>query len=77
MAANFYRKGDAPRFILGHALELGFICSSFIATLVLLLSYRSINGSRARALAKGEASKFTDEELRTLGDKAVTFRYMY
>ncbi|KAG5919039.1 hypothetical protein E4U42_006623 [Claviceps africana] len=74
MAANFYRKGDAPRYVLGHALELGFISTGIIAMLVIVLGYRRTNVSRARALARGEASQFTEEELRARGDKAVTFR---
>ncbi|KAG5915897.1 hypothetical protein E4U53_004398, partial [Claviceps sorghi] len=77
MASNFYRKRDAPRYILGHALELGFISMGIVAMLVIVLGYRRINVSRARALSKGEASQFTEEELRAQGDKAVTFRYMY
>ena len=28
-------------------------------------------------LAEGKKSSFTDEELSSLGDKAITFRYMY
>ncbi|KAG6041195.1 hypothetical protein E4U41_005685 [Claviceps citrina] len=77
MASNFYRKEDAPRYVLGHALELGFITMGIVAGLVLVLGYRRINGARERALARGEARQFTRAELSAQGDKAITFRYMY
>ncbi|KAI4729608.1 MFS general substrate transporter [Aureobasidium sp. EXF-10728] len=75
MASNFYRSTDAPRYILGHGLEIGFICMGIVALLIQVSSYRRINKQRESALARGEAEKYTPEELGDLGDKAVTFRY--
>ncbi|RFU73199.1 hypothetical protein TARUN_9055 [Trichoderma arundinaceum] len=46
MAANFYRQKDGPRYILGHALELGFISAGIIAALILVLAYMQINKRR-------------------------------
>lgn len=75
MASNFYRSKDAPRYRLGHALELGFICAGIIATVILVLSYRRINAKRDRQLAAGEHNGYTPEELSALGDRSMTFRY--
>lgn len=75
MASNFYRSTDAPRYILGHGLEIGFICMGTVALLIQVYGYRRINKQREIALAEGKAENYTAEELGELGDKAVTFRY--
>jgi len=77
MASNFYRQADSPRYVLGHGLEIGFICAGIVASFVLLFSYAAINKKRDRKMAAGEGSHHTGEELSGLGDRAVTFRYMY
>ncbi|KAL7790781.1 major facilitator superfamily domain-containing protein [Trichoderma ceciliae] len=77
MASNFYRQADSPRYILGHGLELGFISIGIIASLVLIFSYYTVNKKREQRLVDGEAAHFTPEELSALGDRAVTFRYMF
>lgn len=77
MASNFYRKKDKPRYFLGHGLEIGFIVLGIIAAFILILGYRRLNRKRERQLAAGEADKYTPAELSALGDKAMTFRYMY
>jgi hypothetical protein len=77
MASNFYRQADGPRYILGHGLEIGFICLGIIASLVLITAYVAINKKRGRKIAQGDDANYTPEELSSKGDKAVTFRYMY
>ncbi|PTB70448.1 MFS general substrate transporter [Trichoderma citrinoviride] len=77
MASNFYRQADSPRYILGHGLELGFICLGIIASSALIFSYYTVNKRRAQRLADGELAKFTPQELSALGDRAITFRYMF
>lgn len=76
MASNFYRAEDAPRYVLGHALELGFICAGIVALLVLLFNYKRINKKRERQLANGEHNGYTPEELGELGDRSMTFKYV-
>jgi hypothetical protein len=77
MASNFYRQDDRPRYILGHGLELGFICAGIIAAFILIAGYSRQNKKRARQLAEGGEGQFTPEELSALGDRAVTFKYIY
>ena len=77
MASNFYRQEDAPRYIMGHALEIAFVSLGIIASIVLILSYNRINKSRQKRMEAGAADQFTTEELSAKGDKAVTWRYMY
>lgn len=77
MASNFYRQVDAPRYILGHGLELGFISMGIVASVILIVSYHTINKKRENKLADGEAAHYTPQELSEMGDRAVTFRYMF
>jgi len=76
MASNFYRGTDSPRFILGHALEIAFVCGGIVAVILLIINYNRINAKRDRQLAAGEHNAYTPEELSDLGDRAITFRYM-
>ncbi|KAF2672682.1 major facilitator superfamily transporter [Microthyrium microscopicum] len=76
MASNFYRDKDKPRYILGHALELGFISVGIIACIILMVSYTAINKKRDRRMADGADSQYTSLELSEKGDKAITWRYM-
>ncbi|KAI1384981.1 MFS general substrate transporter [Hypoxylon trugodes] len=76
MASNFYRQKDSPRYILGHALELGFLGVGLVAAFIAVLGYTFVNKKRDKAMLRGHEAKFTAEELSAKGDKAVTFRYM-
>jgi hypothetical protein len=76
MASNFYRAQDSPRYILGHALEIGFIAGGMLAVVVLVLNYKRINAKRERQLADGLYSGYTPEEMSALGDRSPTFRYI-
>ncbi|KAI5866520.1 MFS general substrate transporter [Durotheca rogersii] len=76
MASNFYRQNDAPRYILGHGLELGFIGVGLVASVILVISYTAINRKRERLLRQGGDTRFTLDELSAHGDRAVTFRYV-
>ncbi|CAJ2501270.1 Uu.00g041230.m01.CDS01 [Anthostomella pinea] len=77
MASNFYRQKDSPRYILGHALELGFISTGIVAAFILIAGYAAINKKRYKSLQNGGEAQFSPEELSAQGDKAVTFTYMY
>ena len=77
MASNFYRQKDSPRYVLGHALELGFISVGILAATIQVAAYILINRRRDRALRDGAESQYTSAELSAKGDRAVTFRYMY
>ncbi|KIX02485.1 uncharacterized protein Z518_08426 [Rhinocladiella mackenziei CBS 650.93] len=73
MASNFYRGRDKPKYILGHALELGFVVAGVIAVLALRLNYQRINRKRDRC---GVPDQLTAEDLSQMGDRAPTWRYM-
>lgn len=46
MGANFYRAQDAPRYILGHCVNLGFVVLGGIAAIILYISYVHENNKR-------------------------------
>ena len=72
MASNFYRSADAPKYLLGHGLEIGFVVLGLGAVVGLRVSYGVINAKREKS---EETEKLTEEELADLGDKSPTFRY--
>ncbi|EFE43420.1 hypothetical protein TRV_01805 [Trichophyton verrucosum HKI 0517] len=71
MASNFYRAPDAPKYTLGHALELGFLVAGVISAIFMREAYKRVNAKREREGTRG----LSDQELSELGDKAPTFRY--
>ncbi|KAE8347294.1 hypothetical protein BDV24DRAFT_173180 [Aspergillus arachidicola] len=72
MASNFYRSRDAPNYILGHALELGFCVAGMIAAVLLRLSYQRINRKRDGMDVLG----CDETEMEKMGDRSPMFRYM-
>jgi len=72
MASNFYRSVDAPKYLLGHGLEIMFVVLGLGAVITLRISYGTINKKRERS---GAAEGYTDEQLADLGDKSPSFRY--
>ncbi|KAJ4412117.1 hypothetical protein N0V82_008828 [Gnomoniopsis sp. IMI 355080] len=77
MASNFYREPDSPRYILGHSLELGFVCLGILAAVILNVGYTGINKKREKKSVQGHEDGYGSQELSELGDKAYTFRYMH
>jgi len=72
MASNFYRTQDAPKYLLGHGLEIMLVTFGLIAVLTLRFNYGRINKRRER---EEKSLAMTDAELSELGDRAPTFRY--
>nr|VWP02019.1 Hyaluronate lyase (EC (Hyaluronidase) (HYase) [Ganoderma boninense] len=77
IASNIYRSQDAPRYIVGHGVELMFVGIGFIVLPIVVLLYKRINARRDAIVKEANESgtKFTPEELRRLGDRAPDFRY--
>ncbi|ROV94855.1 hypothetical protein VPNG_09322 [Cytospora leucostoma] len=76
-ASNFYRQPDSPRYVLGHALEIAFVCAGIVAAVILNVGYTASNRRRVKTLAEGGEDRFGSWELSETGDKACTFRYMH
>lgn len=56
-----------------------FVGMGFICVPLAMVIYTKINAKRDRlereALERGEKNRYTDQELRELGDRAPEFRY--
>ena len=109
ISGQIYRSQDSPRFIPGHAINLGFCAMAFICASILFISLRLENRRRDRvygpvvttksktngtATAKDGAAvdvfglgteedrrrwgyeHMSEEEIRDLGDKHATWRYI-
>lgn len=76
-----YRTVDRPRYILGHAVVIGFLCMGLIAAPIYAWLLKRENARRDRwqeeqnALPDEKKTVFTVEELRDQGDRAMEFRY--
>lgn len=73
MASNFYRSADAPKFLLGHGLEIGFVTVGLVAVVILRVNYAKINAKRER---EGNPNNYTLAEMSDMGDRAPTFKYI-
>ena len=73
MASNFYRPQDAPGFLVGHGIEIGFVTLAIISGIILRQLYVGIN--KRRDLDVDAAERYSDRELAEMGDRAPTFRY--
>lgn len=75
-ASNFYRQQDAPRYKLGHGLEILFAGMGLIAAVIMVFTYKYWNKQKQRDLAAGKFDNYTAQELRLLCDKSPYFEYM-
>ncbi|KII83239.1 hypothetical protein PLICRDRAFT_47390 [Plicaturopsis crispa FD-325 SS-3] len=78
IASNIYRTQDAPRYVVGHGIELMFVGIGLVCVPAAMIAYARINARRDReAAAQGEKGVvgWTPQELRELGDRAPDFRY--
>lgn len=74
-ASNFYRTQDAPRYILGHALELGFIGFGACGLVLLIIGYTWANRRKVQQLQNGTYADYTEHQLMRMGDKSPYFKY--
>ncbi|KAH9919552.1 MFS general substrate transporter [Fomitopsis serialis] len=77
IASNIYLSRDAPRYVMGHALELMFVGIGLVALPITVLIYKRINARRDafqnEMVEKGIS--YSPDELRKMGDRAPDFRY--
>ncbi|KAL4251559.1 MFS transporter superfamily protein [Abortiporus biennis] len=77
IASNIYRSQDAPRYLIGHGVELMFVGIGFITLPLMVFLYTRINKQRDEIMAKMKerGEKLSPEDVRRLGDKSPDFRY--
>ncbi|KAH8678848.1 MFS nicotinic acid transporter Tna1 [Tricladium varicosporioides] len=70
--SNFYRESDAPKYILGHALQVGIVVIGMAAVVILRLGYAKANKERDEM---GVDRSLSLSQMSQMGDRAPTFRY--
>lgn len=75
IASNIFRTQDAPRYIIGHGVELGFLGIGLIVVPLLVVLYMRINARRDKDARGSVAQEMSVHDLRELGDRAPDFRY--
>ncbi|KAI0672084.1 MFS general substrate transporter [Trametes maxima] len=79
IACNIYRVEDAPRYLLGHAVEMGFVCMGLTLLPIVVVTFIRINAKRDAQQRdmeeRGVKVTYTEEELRRMGNQAPGFRY--
>ncbi|KAI0073057.1 MFS general substrate transporter [Panus rudis PR-1116 ss-1] len=77
IASNIYRTQDAPRYLIGHGVELMFVGIGFISLPIAVMLYMRINAARdvKQKEMEEQGIKYSAEELRRMGDRAPDFRY--
>ncbi|KII85303.1 hypothetical protein PLICRDRAFT_116666 [Plicaturopsis crispa FD-325 SS-3] len=90
ISSNVYRQQDAPRYVLGHGIELMFLGIGLVAVPLTALAYWRINARRDAlegsveegaieegGIEKGEKGgiELEDEKRVEMGDRAADFRY--
>lgn len=73
--SNFYRAKDKPHYRFGHGMVLAFIGMGFIFLIALIIGYTLSNRKSRRLAESGEYDKYTDEEIKKMGDKSPFFLY--
>ncbi|KAI8996648.1 MFS general substrate transporter [Trametes punicea] len=79
IACNIYRVQDAPRYLLGHLVEIGFVSMGLLLLPVIFITFTRANARRdvlqREAEENGLKVDYTPEELRRMGNRAPDFRY--
>ncbi|KAJ8474827.1 hypothetical protein ONZ51_g6961 [Trametes cubensis] len=79
IACNIYRVQDAPRYLLGHLVEIGFVSMGLLLLPIVVVTYVRANARRdalqREAEEKGMKVDYTPEELRRMGSNAPDFRF--
>ena len=77
ISSNIFRAQDAPRYLFGFAIDLGFCCLGFLATLTTFLLMQLANRRKQQMIDSGRAAQFTRQELAEMGDDSPYFKYVW
>ena len=70
VSSNIYRAHDAPRFVTGHGVILGYLAVFlFGGSLITTIFLRLENGARLKGERNNVIEGLTDAEIENLGDK--------
>lgn len=75
VSSNIYRAQDAPRFLLGHGIQILFVSLGIIAATASFIGYSVSNSKNSKKIQAGAYDNYSDEELLEMGDKSPYFVY--
>lgn len=75
IAVYAFLSKDAPKYITGYSICIGFICLSVFADVVYFLSLIIENRRRSRSSAQTRAALLSADEKTKLGDLNPDYRY--
>lgn len=70
-----YKENEAPKYPTGYGTSLAFAAAGIVAALVLEISLYTINKRNARLAEEEVRAKYTNEELRAMGDRSPLYKY--
>ncbi|CAH0017082.1 unnamed protein product [Clonostachys rhizophaga] len=75
VGTNIYLTREAPYYWTGYGTSLGVIVLSLGATMFLRFKFKQINAQRDAMTVDEVHAKYTEDELRDMGDESPFFRY--
>jgi MFS family permease len=76
IGSYMYLESEKPKYYTGFGLSLAFGATGFIVSFLLEASYKWGNKRKARMSEEEIRNKYTDEQLRDMGDKSPLFKYV-
>lgn len=77
IGSNVYLEAQAPHYWLGFGFGLGISLAAIAATVVLKGAFERLNREKEGMGSEEEVrARWTEEELRRMGDKSPLFRYI-
>ncbi|KAF2016794.1 MFS general substrate transporter [Aaosphaeria arxii CBS 175.79] len=76
VGSYMYIESEKPKYYTGFGLSLAFGATAFIMTFLIELSYKWGNKRKARLSEDEVRAKYSDAQLRDLGDKSPLFKYV-
>lgn len=77
IGSNLFRAQDAPRYKLGHCMEIMFTGLGICITCILCLLYAYWNRQKKRALESGKYDGKTTEQIAELCDRSPFIKYAF
>ncbi|KAM0717210.1 hypothetical protein Q7P37_007062 [Cladosporium fusiforme] len=76
IGSNIFLEEEKPNYWLGYGFSLGILLAGMTATLIIRLSYGSVNKRRDKISEAQAREQYSEEELLALGDKSPLYRYV-
>ncbi|EXA35259.1 hypothetical protein FOVG_14018 [Fusarium oxysporum f. sp. pisi HDV247] len=76
VGSNIFLQKQAPHYWLGYGFSLGIMSAAVISTIILHFATQRINKKRAMLSEEEVRAKYSDAQLKTMGDRSPLFKYV-